>query len=124
MGSRWLNGGGALPVWTGVRVTCYGAGMEKPIEIIDKVMTADGQLRLTPCIDYVATIADNAASSGAAKLQLWNGNAYLDSAASDGSTSQVFTFTSPPSGRVNVNLTAGQVKVSFKPKVLLTTPVG
>lgn len=89
--------------------------MEKPLQIKDVSFATDKAFRLTPCTDYVCTIADNG-SSGAAKLQLWNGKAWLDCPASDGSTSQVFTFTSPPSGRVHFNISAGTVLVSCAPK--------
>lgn len=89
--------------------------MNKPTEI-DKVSFAVTKaFNLEPCTDYVVTIG-NAGSSGAAQMQRWDGITWKNAAESDGTTSQVFTVTTPPSGRVRFNVSAGTVIVSAKPK--------
>ena len=89
--------------------------MNKPPDIDKVSFSVDKSFNLEPCTDYVVTIG-SVSGAGAAQMERWDGIAWKSAAESDGSTSQVFIVTTPPSGRIRFNVSAGTVIVSAKPK--------
>ena len=76
-------------------------------ELQPTAYTADKEFTLDP--NYAYTFSLN----GSGTWQVWDGVAWLTYAESTG-TSQAFRALPPPTGRVNLNVSAGTVTAGFK----------